>query len=72
MKEMKFEEALQTLEEIVEKLETGNLELDESVRMFERGVELSLYCRQQLQQAEGKIQRLVKSLDGEVEMLDLE
>lgn len=69
---MKFEEALKTLEAIVEKLESGNLELEESIRLFEQGVELSLYCQQQLQQAEGKIQRLVKNLNGELELLNLE
>lgn len=72
MGEMKFEEALKTLEAIVEKLESGNLELEESIRLFEQGVELSLYCQQQLQQAEGKIQRLVKNLNGELELLNLE
>lgn len=72
MKAMKFEEALKTLEAIVEKLESGSLELEESIRLFEQGVELSLYCQQQLQQAEGKIQRLVKNLNGELELLDLE
>ncbi|MGS0764043.1 exodeoxyribonuclease VII small subunit [Syntrophomonas curvata] len=69
---MKFEDALKTLEEIVEKLESGNLELEESIRLFEQGVKLSLYCRQQLQQAEAKIQRLVKNLNGELELLDME
>lgn len=67
---MKFEDALKMLEDIVEKLESGSLELEESIRLFEQGVELSLYCQQQLQQAEGKIQRLVKNLNGE--LLDLE
>jgi len=70
--EMKFEDALKTLEDIVEKLESGSLELEESIRLFEQGVKLSLYCQQQLQQAEGKIQRLVKNLNGELELLDLE
>jgi exodeoxyribonuclease VII small subunit len=69
---MKFEDALKTLEDIVEKLESGSLELEESIRLFEQGVKLSLYCQQQLQQAEGKIQRLVKNLNGELELLDLE
>lgn len=69
---MKFEDALKLLETIVEKLESGTLELEESIQLFEQGVELSIYCQQKLQQAEGRIQRLVKNLNGELELLDLE
>lgn len=71
MEEMKFEDALKMLEDIVEKLESGSLELEESIQLFEQGVKLSLYCQQQLKQAEGRIQRLVKNLNGEFELLDL-
>jgi exodeoxyribonuclease VII small subunit len=72
VEEMKFEDALKLLETIVEKLESGTLELEESIQLFEQGVELSIYCQQKLQQAEGRIQRLVKNLNGELELLDLE
>ncbi|MFA7148355.1 MAG: exodeoxyribonuclease VII small subunit [Syntrophomonadaceae bacterium] len=71
MEEMKFEEALKKLEDIVEKLESGSLELEESIQLFEQGVKLSLYCQQQLKQAEGRVQRLVKNLNGEFELLDI-
>jgi len=71
MEEMKFEDALKRLEDIVEKLESGNLELEESIQLFEQGVKLSLYCQQQLKQAEGRVQRLVKNLNGEFELLDI-
>ena len=71
MEEMKFEDALKLLEDIVEKLESGSLELEESIQLFEQGVKLSLYCQQQLKQAEGRVQRLVKNLNGEFELLDL-
>lgn len=71
MEEMKFEDALKRLEDIVEKLESGSLELEESIQLFEQGVKLSLYCQQQLKQAEGRVQRLVKNLNGEFELLDL-
>lgn len=71
MEEMKFEDALKMLEDIVEKLESGSLELEESIQLFEQGVKLSLYCQQQLKQAEGRVQRLVKNLNGEFELLDL-
>jgi exodeoxyribonuclease VII small subunit len=72
MEEMKFEDALKRLEDIVEKLESGSLELEESIQLFEEGVKLSLYCQQQLKQAEGRVQRLVKNLNGEFELLDIE
>jgi len=72
MENLNFEEALKMLEEIVEKLESGGLGLEESIRLFEQGVELSLYCQQQLHQAEGRIMRLVKKLNGEFELVDLE
>ena len=71
MEEKKFEDALKRLEDIVEKLESGNLELEESIQLFEQGVKLSLYCQQQLKQAEGRVQRLVKNLNGEFELLDI-
>ncbi|HHV16091.1 MAG TPA: exodeoxyribonuclease VII small subunit [Gelria sp.] len=71
MKEIKFEDALKILEDIVEKLESGSLELEESIQLFEQGVKLSLYCQQQLKHAEGRVQRLVKNLNGEFELLDL-
>ncbi len=71
MEEMKFEDALKMLEDIVEKLESGSLELEESIQLFEQGVKLSLYCQQQLKQAEGRVQRLVKNLNGEFKLLDL-
>ncbi|MGI5911709.1 MAG: exodeoxyribonuclease VII small subunit [Syntrophomonadaceae bacterium] len=69
---MKFEDALKVLEDIVDKLESGNLGLEESICLFEQGVELSLYCQMQLQKAEGRIQRLIKNLNGEMELLDLD
>lgn len=72
MEEMKFEDALKMLEDIVEKLESGSLEMEESIQLFEQGVKLSLYCQQQLKQAEGRVQRLVKNLNGEFELLDIE
>jgi exodeoxyribonuclease VII small subunit len=72
MEEMKFEDALKRLEDIVEKLESGSLELEGSIQLFEEGVKLSLYCQQQLKQAEGRVQRLVKNLNGEFELLDIE
>ena len=55
----KFEEQLTALETVVEKLERGELSLDESVRLFEEGVRLSTACKSELDAAEGRIQVLV-------------
>jgi exodeoxyribonuclease VII small subunit len=55
-----FEEKLTSLEAVVERLERGDLSLDESVKLFEEGVRLSNACKQELEQAEGRIQLLVE------------
>ena len=55
-----FEEQLTALEGVVERLERGELSLDESVRLFEEGVKLSEACKKELETAEGKIQVLVE------------
>jgi len=54
-----FEEQLTALESVVERLERGELSLDESVRLFEEGIKLSNACKKELEAAEGKIQILV-------------
>jgi exodeoxyribonuclease VII small subunit len=61
-----FEESLKKLESIVEKLEHGDLALEESLKLFEDGVSLSATCKQELDAAEGKVQLLVKQRDGSV------
>lgn len=68
----KFEEQLTALETVVERLERGELSLDESVRLFEEGVKLSNACKQELEAAEGKIQVLVDPGSGAVKVRDLE
>lgn len=59
-----FEESLTKLEEIVARLERGDLSLEDSVRLFEEGTRLSADCRKQLDEAEGKVELLVKQRDG--------
>jgi exodeoxyribonuclease VII small subunit len=66
-----FEEQLAALETVVEKLERGELTLDESVRLFEDGVRLSNACKKQLEDAEGRIQVLVEDGKGAVKVVDL-
>jgi len=69
-----FEEHLTQLETVVEKLERGDLSLDESVRLFEDGMKLSTACKKELEQAEGRIQVLVEGKAGKMQpvALDLE
>jgi exodeoxyribonuclease VII small subunit len=73
-KDVKFEDALSNLESIVEKLESGELSLEESLAAFEDGIRLSRICSKQLDAAEKKIEILVKGEDGELKTqgLDLE
>jgi exodeoxyribonuclease VII small subunit len=61
-----FESALAELEEIVRRLEQGELSLEESLRQFERGVALTRNCQKALRQAEQKIRILSKGSDGEL------
>lgn len=55
-----FEKALADLESIIEKLEQGDLPLDESLKAFERGVELTRHCQVALKQAEQKVEILLR------------
>ena len=68
-KEMKFETALEKLEEIVKKLEGGDLSLDDSLKMFEEGVKLSRFCSGRLDAAERRIEILMKDEEGKTEPL---
>lgn len=67
MSDLTFEQALKRLEEIVEALETEDLDLDKSLQFFEEGVALSRHCNQQLQAAEKRIDILLSTADGTLE-----
>ena len=67
-----FEKHLTQLETVVERLEHGDLALDESVRLFEEGVKLSQACKEELEQAEGRIQMLVEGKGGKMQAAKLE
>jgi exodeoxyribonuclease VII small subunit len=56
----KFEECLQRLEKIVQEMEKGDVPLEESLTLFEEGMTLSSACRKELEQAEGKVEILLK------------
>ncbi|MBE7439730.1 MAG: exodeoxyribonuclease VII small subunit [Spirochaetales bacterium] len=64
--ELTFEEALNQLEEITRKLETGGLSLDESLKSYERGMELRKICQETLEKAEARLEYLEKKASGEV------
>ena len=56
----KFEDCLQRLEKIVQELEKGDVPLETSLTLFEEGMNLSSACRKELEQAEGKVEVLLK------------
>ncbi|MBU4175858.1 MAG: exodeoxyribonuclease VII small subunit [Actinomycetia bacterium] len=67
-----FKEAIEELEKITDSLESGELELEKSLELFERGVELIKYCQNSLDSAQAKVELLVDSLEGEIESVPLE
>ena len=64
MKDIKFEDALQRLEQIVDQLEGGDLALDDSLKVFEEGVALARRCAKYLEEAETRIELLTKDESG--------
>ena len=72
MAEQSFEKALEELEKIVGKLEEGGGSLDESLKLFERGVKLSRFLRTELDKAEKKIEILLKDDSGDLKTAPFE
>ncbi len=64
MKLKDFESNLKVLEEIVAQLEGGDLTLDRSLELFEEGVRISRFCNAKLEEAERKVETLIKTADG--------
>ena len=65
-----FEEALSELEGIVEKMEEGEMTLDQSIEMFQKGIELSNYCSKRLDEVEKRITVLIKDDKGNISESD--
>ena len=65
--DLKFDEALSQLEEIVAELEEGELSLEEAVEKFQRGMALKQLCERRLSEAEAKIEEYVPDGDSEQE-----
>ena len=63
-----FETSLKKLEQIVSDLENGDLPLEQSIKTFEEGVKLTKHCQNLLSKAELKIQKLVESKDGSIDL----
>jgi exodeoxyribonuclease VII small subunit len=59
-----FEQSLKQLEAIVAQMERGDVSLEESVKLFEEGAKLAEQCKQQLAEAEGKVEILIKQRNG--------
>jgi exodeoxyribonuclease VII small subunit len=59
-----FEQSLKQLESIVAQMERGDVSLEDSVKLFEEGTKLAEQCRQQLAEAEGKVEILIKQRNG--------
>ena len=68
LKAKDFESALKSLEDIVTQLESGDLALDKALELFEEGVKVSRFCSSKLEEAERKVEVLVKTADGVKEM----
>jgi len=64
MAKERFEDALNKLEKIVSQLEEGDIPLEESLKLFEEGIRLSRICNQKLDEAEKKVEILIKGEDG--------
>ena len=66
MGEIKFEKAIQRIEKIVVDLETGELDIDKSLEIFEEGIKMSRLCSKKLTEAEAKIEKLTRDQKGEL------
>lgn len=65
-KELSFEAAFARLEDILEKMNSGNVSLDESLKLYEEADKLITSCQKRLVEAERKIETLIKNRNGEV------
>jgi exodeoxyribonuclease VII small subunit len=71
-KQMTFEDAIARLEEIIENLESGELELDQSLKLYEEGIGLVRSCSQLLEKAEQSVKMLQLQADGGVALTNFQ
>jgi len=62
--QMTFEDALRALEDVVRKLESGEVPLDDSISLYERGEQLRKHCQARLDAAQARIEKIVAGPDG--------
>ena len=62
--QMSFEDALRALEDVVRKLESGEVPLDDSISLYERGEQLRKHCQARLDAAQARIEKIVAGPDG--------
>ena len=67
-----FETSLKRLEEIVKKLENGELSLDSALQLFEEGIKLSRFCHTKLEEAERRVEILLKNSSGQPQAVPFE
>lgn len=65
MSTLSFEEAMKQLEEVVRALESGNVELEKSIALYEQGAKLKAHCERKLKEAEEKVARITLGPDGQ-------
>jgi exodeoxyribonuclease VII small subunit len=70
LSQMSFEEALRALEEVVRRLESGEVPLDESIDLYERGETLRKHCQARLDAAQARIEKIVAGPDGKAAGLE--
>jgi exodeoxyribonuclease VII small subunit len=63
--EMSFEAAISALEDVVRKLESGDVPLEESIALYEHGANLRAHCEAKLKSAEEKVAQITKGADGQ-------
>jgi len=71
-KEVKFEDSLKKLEDIVDQLEGGDLNLDKSLKLYEEGVKLTRSCTHRLEEAQKRIEVLMRSSSGKLETAEVD
>jgi exodeoxyribonuclease VII small subunit len=71
-KEMEFETALKKLEAVVDKLESGDLSLEEALKFYEEGVRMADLCSKRLGEAEKKVEVLMKTTPGKFKTVALD
>jgi exodeoxyribonuclease VII small subunit len=64
--DLSFEQGLERLEQIVQELERGDLALERALELFEEGMQLSAGCRKKLEEAENRVEILLKKSDGQL------